>query len=133
GTSTGTAMERREALRMATLLLGGSLVGSELFLSGCSAPPKGDPHRIADRDLPLLDALGETILPATAESPGAKAAHIGLFIQGMVNDCYDLEEAALLLQGLAGLKERSRSQYGKEFPQLSPTDQLAFLTPLDRE
>lgn len=115
------------------ILLGSTLVGSGLFLSGCSAPPKKSPYLIGDAELPLLDEIGESILPSTLESPGAKAAHIGIFIQKTVNDCYDLEEAGILIEGLSKLEEKSSAGYGKNFQELSEDERLELLIPLDIE
>jgi len=126
-------MERREALRITAVLLGTTLVGSELFLSGCTAPPKKNTYLIGDTDLPLLDEIGESILPSTLESPGAKAAGVGTFIQKMVNDCYDLAEARILIEGLAVLEEKSRAGFKKGFIELSQEERLELLAPLDRE
>jgi len=126
-------MERREALQLTATLLGGTLIGSELFLSGCKAPAKEKRFLIGEADLPLLDEIGETILPATVESPGAKAAQVGSFIQKMVNDCYGTGEAVLLLEGLEQLDQRSRTEFGNGFLGLDPEQRLAVLTPLDQE
>ena len=126
-------MERREALKFTTVLLGGTIIGSGLFLSSCKAPSKESRFLIGEAELPLLNEIGESILPATVESPGAKAAQVGSFIQKMVNDCYGPGEAALLLEGLELLDKKSRSGYGKGFLGLDPEQRLAVLMPLDQE
>ena len=123
-------MERREAMRLTAVLLGGTLVGSEFFLSGCTAAPKKRPYIIEDADLPLLDEIGESILPSTLESPGAKAANIGAFIQRTVNDCYSLEEAGALISGLSELEEKSNARFGRGFVELSQEERLELLLPL---
>lgn len=125
-------MKRREALTLTASLLGGTIIGSGLFLSGCKAPSKENRFLIGEADLPLLDEIGESILPATAESPGAKAAQVGSFIQKMVNDCYGTGEAALLLDGLEQIDQKARSGYGKRFLGLDPEQRLEVLTPLDQ-
>ena len=79
-------MKRREALKLTASLIGTAIIGSELFLSGCT---NKDKHLIlfSDTDISFLDEVGEVILPRTDLSPGAKDAKIGLFIK--IN-CYVL-------------------------------------------
>ncbi len=126
-------MERREALKLTATVLGGSIIGSQLFLSGCAAPPKKRSELIVDTDVPLLDEIGETILPDTEISPGAKAAQIGGFMQTMVNDCYDQEEATLFINGLETIEEESTEAYGHGFLDLSKEQRLELLTKFDQE
>ncbi len=87
-------MNRREALSSVALLLGGTLIGAEAFLSGCGTGEKkaavASTEFSAD-DIAFLDEVGETILPATS-TPGAKAAKIGDFMKTIVNDCYEEKE-----------------------------------------
>lgn len=126
-------MERREALKLTTIALGSSIIGAELFLSGCSAPPKKRAQLITDTDVPLLDEIGETILPNTDQSPGAKAAHVGTFIKTMVNDCYDLDETSIFINGLETITEKSEETYGKTFIDLTQEQKLELLTQFDDE
>ncbi len=99
-------MKRREALKLTATILGGSVIGSQVFLSGCSTP-KGKLNVLTEDDLPLLDEIGETILPDSEQSPGAMAAHIGKFMQTMVNDCYDKKETAIFIKGLRSVEQKS--------------------------
>src|ERR1044072_7381181 len=66
-------MDRREALSRVALIFGGTIIGAEAFLSGCKTTPAKE-GLFAAGDVSLLDEIGETILPATASSPGAKEA-----------------------------------------------------------
>ena len=72
-------MDRREALSAIALLVGGTLVGAEAFLTGCKTTGKKE-GLFAAEDIALLDEVGDTILPTTASSPGAKAAKIDFFM-----------------------------------------------------
>lgn len=125
-------MNRREALTHVSILLGGALVGAEVFLSGCKNPA-GTHELLANADLALLDEVGETIIPATPDSGGAKAAGVGAFIQAIVTDCYTEAERQTFSDGLARLKEACTQKYKKPFEQLSPADKAAFLTGLYKE
>ena len=82
-------MNRREALSSVALLLGGTIVGAEAFLSGCTNSEKNIGAaglNFSPDDISFLDEVGETIIPTTS-SPGAKAAKIGDFMKTIVNDC----------------------------------------------
>ena len=80
-------MKRREAVQYISLLLGGTIVGSNYFLSGCKSNT-GVSMTFTPDDISYLDEVADTILPAT-KTPGAKAAKVGQFMTVMVNDCYD--------------------------------------------
>ena len=125
-------MNRRKALELTSTLLGGVVLGSEVFLSGCRNPQKGE-TQFSSGDITLLDEIGETILPETPDSPGAKAARIGDFMTSIVNDCYDEKERQAFLDGLYTLKSRVRSAYDADFTELPESDRIAFLAALDRE
>ena len=125
-------MNRKEALTHVSILLGGALVGAEAFLSGCKNPAEKHDLFIA-ADLALLDEIGETIIPATPESGGAKAAGISTFMQSIVTDCYTEAERKTFSDGLARLKDACNRQFKKPFEQLSPADRTSFLTGLYNE
>lgn len=127
-------MKRRQAITYTATILGGSFFGSQILLSGC----KGEPRQPTDGllsydDILLLDEIGETILPATATSPGAKAAQIGQFMNVMVTDCYDEKEQAIFIAGLKEVEKRSQASYSKSFMQLSPAQRLELLDSFDKE
>ena len=125
-------MNRREALSTVGLLLGGTIVGAEAFLSGCNTAAKKT-GLFATTDIALLDEVGETIIPATASSPGAKASQIGAFMQTIVTDCYAENEQKVFADGLIQLQESCRKKYNKEFAALSAPERKEFLTALDKE
>jgi len=125
-------MERREALKLTASILGGSVIGSQLFLSGCSTP-KERPNLLTNNRVPLLDEISETILPDSEQSPGAKAAHIGEFIKTMVNDCYNLKETGIFIKGLETVDKKSKATYGKAYLYLSDQQRLALLSKFDVE
>ena len=76
-------MNRREALSSVALLLGGTIIGAEAFLSGCTSSDKkigAAGLNFSNDDIAFLDEVGETIIPATT-TPGAKEAKIGQFMK----------------------------------------------------
>jgi len=125
-------MKRRNALRLTAVLMGGTIVGSDVFLSGCTNAPTTK-ALFTDKDIALLDEIGETILPETKESPGARAAKIGDFMKTIVTDCYSEKEQTVFLDGLAGINALAEKSFGGEFSSLGTEDKIAFLNGLDKE
>jgi hypothetical protein len=110
-------MNRREALSSVALLLGGTIIGAEAFLSGCKTGENklGASLALTPDDISFLDEVGETILPTTASSPGAKAAKIGDFMKTIVNDCYEDKDQKIFLDGMQKLDAASKAKGGKSF------------------
>lgn len=125
-------MDRREALSRVALILGGTIIGAEAFLSGCKTTPAKEGLFSVD-DIALLDEVGETILPTTASSPGAKAAQIGDFMKTIVTDCYTEEDQKTFTDGIAQLQEACKKKYDKSFMDLTAEQKTEFLTALDKE
>ncbi|WP_018626705.1 gluconate 2-dehydrogenase subunit 3 family protein [Niabella aurantiaca] len=125
-------MNRREALASVSVLLGGALVGAEVFLAGCKSTT-GSSNLFAAEDLALLDEIGEAIIPATPGAGGAKAAGISAFMQTIVTDCYTEMEQQTFKEGIATLTEACRQQYKTTFSNLPQTEKAAFLTALYAE
>src|SRR6478609_3988849 len=125
-------MDRRELLKMITVLTGGAFIGGELLLTGCkNEPAMGGPVFNAE-DVAFLDEVADTILPAT-KSPGAKAAKVGQFMTVMVNDCYDEKEQKIFHEGIGKLNDASKKANGKSFMDATPEQRTSFLTALDKE
>lgn len=129
-------MNRREAVRRVTFLLGGTtLIGGNALLAACS--------RDADRgvtsvgtftadDIALLDEIADTLLPETS-TPGARAAGVGPFMALMATDTYDADEQSIFREGMRTLEEASRELNGASFLEATPEQRLALLEQLDRE
>jgi hypothetical protein len=126
-------MNRREALNTVALLMGGTVIGGSLFLQGCSGGyKKAEGLPLTPQQLALLDEIGETIIPTT-NTPGAKAAQIGAFMQVMVTDCYEEKDQKIFLEGMNKLNDAARQAYKNDFLTLSPEQRTALLTTLDKE
>ena len=130
-------MNRREALAAVSALLGGSIVGSQSFLAGRALPDTSQPGAfeglLGAGEMRLLDEIGETILPTTADSPGAKAAKIGEFMNLIVTDCYSPEDQLVFQVGLQKVKSKVAEQFGRSFMKLEPEQRHAFLLTLEAE
>lgn len=126
-------IDRREAIRRVTLMLGGmTLVGGTSLLTACERARDGAPVRFTDAEIALLDEIAETILPATS-TPGAKAAQTGAFMALMVTDAYDPRDQRVFREGMRAVDEASRRMHGVSFMEATPAQRLAVLEPLDRE
>jgi hypothetical protein len=128
-------MNRRDALSRVALLLGGTVIGGELFLSGCTSADKkiGQSVDFTADDLAYLDEIAETIIPAT-DTPGAKDAKVGQFMGVMVKDCYKPNEQKVFLEGMNKLNEASKKKFsGSGFMKITPEQRKELLNELDKE
>lgn len=126
-------MDRREAITKVGFLLGGTIIGSSIFLEiGCkpSATKSASGSFLKADQIAFLNEVGETILPATS-SPGAKAAKVGEFMDVMVRDCYTKRDQGIFREGMDRLDEQCKKDQGKSFMECSPAQRTAFLTKMD--
>ena len=114
------------------LMLGGSIIGAEFFLSGCKSDATRLNNLFTADDIALFNEISETILPETA-TPGAKMANVGAFMALMVNDCYTPDEQTIFTNGVTVLNEQSNIMYGKNFMSIDAEQRTALLTILDQE
>lgn len=128
-------MNRREALKSVALIMGGTVVGAQAFLTGCQSQERKDPGVDAlsqQSNLNLLNEIGETIIPET-DSPGAKAVGIGGFMAMMVRDTYEEKNQKAFRQGLDKIRQDFEGQYDHSFMEGTPEERLAFLNKLNDE
>lgn len=124
-------MERRELLKMIAILTGGTVIGADVFLTGCTSGGTSATGFTAE-NIALLDEVGETILPTT-DTPGAKAAKIGEFMKVIVTDCYTDAQQKVFGDGLSGFNEACKKLNGKGFMDCSDEQRKAFLVSLEKE
>ncbi|BAV05519.1 Gluconate 2-dehydrogenase subunit 3 [Filimonas lacunae] len=126
-------MNRREALSRVAVLVGGSIIGAEFFLSGCKNHGTVNTENLFEKDtIAFLNEAGETILPQTT-TPGAKAADVGSFMAVMVRDCYSDKDQETFKKGLTQLNNSCKEKYKKDFMDASKEQRLELLTQLDKE
>src|SRR2546426_3631070 len=125
-------IDRREAIRRVTALLGGVVfVGTTDLLTAVehaharAATSHAQVGAFSAQDIALLDEVADTILPET-KTPGAKAAHVGPFMALMVTDTYDDGQQAIFRDGMRKLNDAA-------FMAATPAQRLAQLEQLDRE
>jgi len=125
-------MDRREAVKYISLIMGSAMVGGTVLINGCRQSPSGKEGFFSDNEISFLDEIGETIIPTT-DSPGAKAAKIGAFMSVMVNDIYDEAEQQIFIAGMTAIQEQSLSRFERDFMQLSSAEKHQLLNDLDVE
>jgi len=130
-------MNRRQAVQKVALLMGGAVLGAELFIqTGCKSPAKEGSQAGADfftkDEIAFLDEIAETIIPRTT-TPGAKDAGVGAFMNVMVRDCYTSNDQEIFRKGLETIERLSKEKYSKGFMQITPEQRTALLTDLDKE
>ncbi len=122
-------MERRELLKMIALVTGGTVIGGEVFLSGC----KTESNIIfTEKTIALLDEIGDTILPRT-KTPGAKDAQIGKFMQTIVTDCYYPADQKIFMNGLKELNKATEKKFSKEFMNCTAEQRTDIIKQFDAE
>jgi hypothetical protein len=72
--------------------------------------------------------ISELIIPQT-DTPGAKAANVNRFIDGVLSEG-PVAERTKLLAGLTAIDERAKKEFGKTFVDATPEQQTEMLTKL---
>lgn len=126
-------MNRREAIARVAWIMGGTVLGAELFMNlGCNPSEKGSKELFDADQIRLLDEIAETILPRTS-TPGAKEAGVGQFIAVMVKDCYTEEDQDVFKAGLSTLQDEFEKKYDLSFMEADQAKRTTFLVGLDKE
>lgn len=136
-----TDITRREALRRAAILLGGTLAAPTIagVLAGCtgrggeaaSDSTAWAPRTLTPEQRATVIAIAEAIIPTT-ETPGAKDAYVDRFIDAMLTEHYPSDDRQRFLAGLARIEARARATHQRDFSQLAPAQQVAMVAELDR-
>ena len=127
------SIDRREAIKLVTLLLGGVALGGSGLVAACERAQRGASNAtkggavgsFSAHDVALLDEVADTILPET-KTPGAKAANVGAFMALMVTDTYTDKDQQVFRAGLQSLDQGG-------FMSAKPEARLARLQQLDQE
>lgn len=125
-------MNRRELLKMIAIVTGGTVIGGEFLLEGCTNPSTVNSVGFTKDDIDFLNEVAETILPAT-QSPGAKAANVGEFMNVAVNDCYDEKDQKTFHEGMQKLNDASKKMNGTSFMNANEKQRHDLLVSLDKE
>lgn len=129
-------MNRRDALKHTSLLLGYSLSGSTLasILHSCTAEAGLDwkPEFFTEEQAKTISAMTECILPET-DTPGAKALQVDRFVDKMLNRVLSQKEQSHFMKGMESFEQDCQQSYGKDFTALTEAEQAAILTQYDAE
>jgi len=133
-TTDAGKLTRREAIRNAAWLLGGTIGAGQLsgLLSrSTAAAAAGDPPAFFDDEqFALVEHIAEVMIPET-DTPGARAAGVPHFIDRMLSEWASAERQRRYIDGLAVLEDRLQGANGAPFAELDPDRQLDALSAVD--
>jgi gluconate 2-dehydrogenase gamma chain len=131
----GSAITRREALKRAAWILGGTVSAPTILgvLAGCRAErtTTWTPRTLTPDQRGTVEAIADIIIPET-DTPGARAAGVDQFVDAMLSDYYPAKERDRFLTGLARVDARSQRQHSLPFSRLSREQQTAIVLDLDK-
>lgn len=126
-------MDRREAISRIGILLGGTVIGSGMFIkSGCTSTAEQVNKLFTQSQINLLNEIADTIIPET-DTPGAGVANVGEFMAIVVTDCYSLQEQKVFVDGIEELDKVCHHEFGKKFIECDQKQRTRLLTMLDAE
>lgn len=129
-------MDRRKALKTSAAILGYALSASTTaaVLNGCKADPSPDwePRFLDNTSAMTIDRIVEIIIPTT-DTPGAKEAMVGRFIDGMLSDYATEKEQELFKSFMTGLQEKCEKGHGKPYLKLDTEQQSEMIRNMLKE
>jgi glucoside 3-dehydrogenase (cytochrome c) hitch-hiker subunit len=136
-------MNRRDALRVGTTLVGAALFASSGVLAACERRGRDERARgesasaqsgvLSHDDQALMEEIADTLLPDTPASPGAKKAGAGAAIQLLLTDCYEPGAQQRLIRGLTDFRATCRARQGADFASLPRGTREQLLRDIDAE
>lgn len=124
------AINRREAIKRTSAIMGGALTSSVVMgvLQGCQTDQSLDwiPKVLTPDQVYLVEQLTERILPATS-TPGAKDARVVRFVDSMIEGYLSKDDKTRFLEGLTLIDQEAQIQYGKSFIKCSTVEQDALV------
>lgn len=133
-----TDITRREALRRAAVILGGTLSAPTIaaVLAGCgdrrtAAKPDWTPRTLTPEQRAIVVAIAEAIIPET-ETPGARAAQVDQFVDNLLSDHMAADDKERFVAGLGRVDARARRMHQKGFAELTSAQQTEIVNELDQ-
>ena len=127
-------MNRRDAIKRTSLLLGGALSASVItgVLNGCqpSLEPDWLPQILSPEQAALVEGVTERILPGT-DTPGAKEVGVTEFIDLMLKDAFSEKEQAAFLTGVNSIEQQCVELNGRPFLKCKQEEQDELLKSMD--
>ncbi|MEP6989811.1 MAG: gluconate 2-dehydrogenase subunit 3 family protein [bacterium] len=128
-------MNRRSAVKAMGVLLGAAVSPgiARAISAGYRAPAPGSPYRVlTPAQGELVATLAEIIIPAT-DTPGARAARVDAYVDGLLADVFSASEREDFLAGLADVDARAKAQHGVIFVEATPERRLTLLQAMATE
>ncbi|HFA50566.1 MAG TPA: gluconate 2-dehydrogenase subunit 3 family protein [Bacteroidetes bacterium] len=129
-------MNRRDAIKRTTLLLGGTLSASAILgvMSGCQPEPvlNWTPTFFTTEEGNIVEQMAERILPRT-DTPGATDAGVHTFIDAMMSGYYEEKDKLAFREALAKVDADAKAEHGKAFTKLTAAQQDGLLKKYDTE
>ena len=127
-------MNRREAVKTTTALVGGVLLTSNGFLVACARDESRASGKVLTvDDQSLIEEIADTLLPTTPSSPGARSAGAGAAINLLLTDCYEPEVQERVLKGLNEFRKTCDEKCDSSFASLPQKDREQLLLEIDAE
>lgn len=130
-------MNRREALAAMMGAMGlattAQVFGASALLGDGEPASTVQKPELTSDDIRLLNEIGETILPETPGSPGAKAAKVGEFMREIVRDYYTADEQLTFVHGLKTFREYVQTEHNKDFSSLDSPQRQNLLLALEKD
>lgn len=128
-------MNRRNAIKKATFLLGGTLSASAIMgvMSGCKSEPTLDwaPSFFTTQEGNILEQITDRIIPTT-DTPGAIDAGVHTFIDRMMADFYPEKKKLAFQAAIQKVDADAKADFGKKFTALSGEEQDELLKKYDK-
>ncbi|WP_273565512.1 gluconate 2-dehydrogenase subunit 3 family protein [Maribacter halichondriae] len=126
-------MKRKIFIERMTLGSGGVLLLPSIgLLQSCEYKPRIRTS-LTDADIPLLNEIGDTIIPTTDATSGAKATNIGEYMLLMYYDCMPEEEQTIFVNGLNELDTRSSETFSSSFLEAEAANKSQLLEAMQAE
>ena len=119
-------MNRREAIRQSARWAGVAALWASLPARTWAALAL--PAGWSEDEEQFLTLIGDTIIPTTADSPGAGAVGIGRFMIVQATACFPAGAAEMLRRGLKEIQAVSVAQFAREFAEMSVAQREQVLT-----
>lgn len=102
--------------------------GADRFLTGTTEPVHADIEaQFSPEFISLIEEIAETIIPATPDAGGAKAAKLGEFMREIVTLYYSAEEQSTFLLGIAAIETDANTQFGRSYVKASEAERTELL------
>ena len=124
-------MDRRQALLGIAAMFGTQLLPPirAAIASGLDPVDMSGASLFDDARRQDVAALAETIIPET-DTPGAREAGVGEFIEFMLQEWYPGEDRQRFVDGIQRLDDHCQSEFAMRFAELESEQQIAVVTAL---